>query len=118
MTLPEVVLWQELRRERFKGWRFRRQMPIGPYVIDFGCARHKVIVEVDGAFHDIEERVLKDEIRSAFLQSKGYALFRIRALDVLRELDAVLDGLTAFLSEQERRGDLPPSRPLDGPPPN
>jgi very-short-patch-repair endonuclease len=98
MTLPEVILWQALRRERFKGWRFRRQMPAGPYIADFGCLERKVIVEVDGAAHDAETVLAKDERRAAFLQEQGFEIFRIAAKDILKDLPGVLDGLAAFLA--------------------
>src|SRR5262249_17276328 len=49
MTLPEVILWQELRRSRFKRLRFRRRHPIGPYILDFFCSSARLAVEIDGS---------------------------------------------------------------------
>jgi very-short-patch-repair endonuclease len=98
MTLPEVVLWQALRKGRIAGRRFRRQMPVGPFITDFGCAEIKLIIEVDGSSHDGAKKVIRDEQRSAYLRNRGYTVFRIAARDVLQDLNAVLEGIEAFIA--------------------
>jgi len=64
MTLPEVVLWEELRRAKLKGLQFRRQHPIGPYILDFYCSNARLAIEIDGASHDHERQAEHDERRS------------------------------------------------------
>ena len=70
LSLPEKLLWVRLRRSKV---RFRRQHPIGPYVLDFYCAKMKLAIEVDGAAHDFGSRPQKDAIRTEWLKSQGVA---------------------------------------------
>src|SRR5262249_28475367 len=92
MTLPEVVLWQGLRQGRLAGLRFRRQHPIGPYVLDFYCAAARLAIEVDGAAHDGLAQVQHDERRDAWLAQRGVKVLRFLAKDVLKDdrLEGVL----------------------------
>jgi very-short-patch-repair endonuclease len=85
MTLPEVMLWQALRRGGVAGLRFRRQHPIGPYILDFYCAALKLAVEIDGAVHDHPEQVRHDIARDAWLSERGITVLRFNASDVLNE---------------------------------
>ena len=96
MTLPEVVLWEHLRRGRL-AMRFRRQHPIGPYVLDFYCSEHRLCVEVDGFVHDLPGQAMHDERRDAWLKQQGIRVLRFRAADVLsdRELEGVLNLIEA-----------------------
>ena len=83
MTLPEVLLWSEVRR-RAGGVKFRRQHPVEDYVIDFYCAEAKLCIEVDGVIHDMGDQTEHDEKRAAVIAEHGIALLRIPARDVLR----------------------------------
>ena len=83
MTLPEVLLWGEVRR-RAGGVKFRRQHPVENYVIDFYCAEVKLGIEVDGIVHDMGAQPEHDEKRAAVIAEHGIALLRIPARDVLR----------------------------------
>jgi very-short-patch-repair endonuclease len=83
MSPPEVIVWEMLRANRLDGIRFRRQHPIGPYILDFYCSAAQLAVEVDGAGHDIAERVQRDERREAWLAERGIRVLRITARDVL-----------------------------------
>jgi very-short-patch-repair endonuclease len=85
MTLPEVLLWQALRRRQLNGLLFRRQHPVGPYVLDFYCPAHRLAVEVDGAAHDGADRAVRDRRRDAWLGAHGIRVMRVPAVDVLRE---------------------------------
>ena len=95
MTLPEVVLWQALRQGRLAGLRFRRQHPIGPYILDFFCPAAGLAVEVDGVAHDGADQVRHDERRQAWLAQRGVTTLRIGAIDVLQDerLEGVLLGI-------------------------
>jgi hypothetical protein len=79
MTLPEVLLWQELRK-RPGDLRFRRQHPAGVYVLDFFCPRHRLAIEVDGEAHNRGDRPERDAVRSAWLAGEGIKVIRIPAL--------------------------------------
>lgn len=107
MSYPEVLLWQR-RRGGQTGTKFRKGHPIGPYVVDFYAAANRLVVEVDGFAHEVGDRPKRDEIRTTFLETNGYRVFRIQALEILRDADAVATSI-ALLVEG------PLHRPSDGP---
>ena len=90
LTLPEVILWQALRGRRLDGIRFRRQHPVGPYILDFYCEDAKLAVEVDGSGHEHPDQARHDDRRTAWLGLRGIAVMRIAARDVLKHPDGVL----------------------------
>ena len=110
MTLPEVLLWGQLRGRRLDGIRFRRQHPVGPYILDFYCEDARLAVEVDGDSHAQPEAVEHARRRTEWLNLRGITVVRVAARDVLGELAAVVDNL------HRRVRDRPPP-PLRGPPP-
>jgi very-short-patch-repair endonuclease len=93
LSLPEVLLWQALRRRSPDAPSFRRQHPVGPYVLDFFCARLKLAVEVDGEAHNRGDRPERDQTRDAYLMSVGIRVVRIAAAEVLRDVDSVALGI-------------------------
>jgi ATP-dependent DNA helicase RecQ len=86
-TPPEDLLWLALRNGQIGGMKFRRQHPIGPYVVDFFCHSAKLVVEVDGMSHD--DKLAQDAAKSKFVESQGLRLLRVTNEDVMRDLDAV-----------------------------
>jgi very-short-patch-repair endonuclease len=98
MTPPEARLWRCLRANQFRGLKFRRQHPVGPYILDFYCAGGRLAVEVDGSVHDIPERAAHDRRRTRWLATQGIKVIRLRATDVRDELDGVL----SFIGEAAR----------------
>ena len=68
----ERLLWTLLRDRRLEGLKFRRQVPLGPYVLDFVCLQHRLVIEADGPFHDPE----RDAARDAWLASRGFRVLR------------------------------------------
>ena len=83
MSLPEVLLWNLLRKSP-DDVHFRRQEGMGDYVLDFYCAKAKVCIEVDGIAHDMGDRPVRDAIRDGWLTEQGIAVLRIPAEDVLK----------------------------------
>jgi very-short-patch-repair endonuclease len=102
MTLPEVLLWQRLSRNRI-GAKFRKQHAIPPYVVDFYCASAKLIVEVDGRAHDSAERQERDAARDRFLIESGYEVSRLRAFDILNAMDSALSAIAARIESPLHR---------------
>ena len=100
MSLPEVILWDCLRGSRLDGLRFRRQHPVGPYVLDFYHAEGKLAVEVDGAHHDLAEQIHHDRRRDGWLAERGIRVMRIAAADILDE--RALEGMLAMIAEMAR----------------
>lgn len=98
MSLPEVLLWRELRK-RPGGFKFRRQHPVGPYIGDFVCLAARLVIEIDGEAHDRGDRPERDENRDAWLAEKGYRTMRIAAREVLSDLESVIEGIVTQCRE-------------------
>ena len=113
MTLPEVLLWRELRL-RPSGLKFRRQHGSGPYVLDFFCSDARLAIEIDGEAHSRGDRPAKDKARDAWFANAGIVTLRIAATDVLRDLASVIAHIV-----DEARTRLPLHHPASpgGPPP-
>jgi len=79
MTKSEAILWQALRAGRLGGRKFRRQHPVGPYVLDFYCDAARLAVEVDGGVHEWDDRQLSDAVRDAWLAQRGVRTLRLPA---------------------------------------
>ena len=112
MTLPEVLLWQALRR-RPAGLRFRRQHPAGNYVLDFFCPARRLVIEVDGEVHNRSNQSRHDAERDRWLSQQGTRILRIPARHVLSDLDAVVRHIVA----EAASGASYPSTACGGPPP-
>src|SRR5690349_5393967 len=93
MTLPEVLLWQGLRRREDGQPAWRRQHPFGPYVLDFFCAKANLCVEVDGEGHGYGDRPQRDARRDGYLKHHGVRTIRIPAREVLAGPSWIIDGL-------------------------
>ncbi len=93
-NLPEVLVWRELRK-RPGGHKFRRQHPIGEYVLDFACLDRRLAIEIDGEAHDRGDRPERDMRRDAVLATRGFAVMRVAARDVLRDLESAISGIVA-----------------------
>lgn len=94
MSLPEVLLWQRLRREPY-GLKFRRQHPVLKYVLDFCCARAKLAIEIDGEAHDRGSHPARDAERDAVLAAHGLTILRIPARDVLADPGVAAEAIAA-----------------------
>jgi very-short-patch-repair endonuclease len=95
MTDAERRLWSRLRGQQIRGARFRRQVLIGPYIVDFACLSHRLIIEVDGGQH--AQNVSQDEVRTSWLASRGYRVVRYWDNDVLKNTDEVLESIWTSL---------------------
>ena len=93
LSPPEVKLWSRLRTRTPGMPAFRRQHPIGPYVLDFYCAKARLAVEIDGMSHDVGDRPERDICRDGWLEAQGVTVMRIAAGEVMRKADDVADGV-------------------------
>jgi len=120
MTLPEGLLWRELRK-RPGDLKFRRQHPAGIYVLDFYCAKARLAIEVDGRAHDGERAAAADANRSHFLRSQGLATTRIPASAILDDIGAVVARIVEIcegrMEQLSRWRPVPLHHPSDDPPP-
>jgi very-short-patch-repair endonuclease len=97
-TDAERILWFRLRGRRLAGWKFKRQVPIDRFIVDFVCADAKLIVELDGSQHAV--RTLQDEERTKNLEAMGYLVLRFWNNDVMNNLDGVLQEILNTLNQQ------------------
>ena len=104
MTLPEVLLWRELRK-RPGGLKFRRQHPAGPFVLDFYCHEARLIIGVDGAAHDMGDRPQRDERRDAHFAQAGLRVIRLSAIDILRDVGGAVARIMKVAGSSTRAGE-------------
>jgi very-short-patch-repair endonuclease len=89
-TEAELCLWYHQRAHRFLGLKFKRQKPLGPYIADFACLEHHLVIEVDGSQHN-DQRLEPDRMRDRWLEEQGLTVLRFWNDDVLRDTAGVLE---------------------------
>ena len=100
MSEAETRLWHHLRAGRLNGYKFRRQQPMGNYIVDFVCVTPKLIIEADGGQH--AEQAEYDQARSLYLNGLGFTVLRFWNDEILRQTDEVLAEILRVLQELER----------------
>ena len=90
-------MWRQLRAHRFRGWKFKRQQPMGSYIVDFACFEYRLVVEIDGGQHADNRRY--DEERTRWLEAQGFRVLRFWNNDVLMNGDEVMDSIFVALGE-------------------
>ncbi|MFN0148234.1 MAG: endonuclease domain-containing protein [Dehalococcoidia bacterium] len=105
LTKAEALVWARVRDRKFRGFKFRRQHPIGAYVVDFFCAELGLVLEVDGGVHDEPEQRLYDQGRTEALEGLGLRVVRLTNAEVEDDLERALGALTpAPLPLRRERG--------------
>jgi len=94
-TEAEKLMWRKLRSRQLNGWKFSRQIEIGPYIVDFVCREQKLIVEIDGGQHATEAA---DRVRTTYLEAQGYRIVRYWNNEVLTNITGVLEALRSSLA--------------------
>ncbi len=102
MTYCEKVLWQELRKNRLHKLYFRRQHPIGRFIVDFYCHELRLVIEVDGSIHDPEEQKEKDRNRTAQLENFGLKVIRFRNEEIRKNERKVVKSIAEAVEERRR----------------
>src|SRR5262249_31043431 len=110
MTRAETLLWRYLKAHHVDGLSFRRQSPMGAYIVDFVCHAGRLVIELDGETHEFEERLTRDHARDAWLASRGYAVLRFTNREVLSNLEGVVTVIRDTATA--RRPAAPPSLSL------
>jgi len=100
-TLAEILLWNQLKGRKFKGYQFLRQKPLDNYIVDFFCYRLMLAIEIDGISHNEKEDY--DEKRQSHLETYGIHFLRFQERDVLKNMDGVLTRLEAWIDEYEKK---------------
>jgi very-short-patch-repair endonuclease len=114
LSKAERILWSHLRELKAEGMRFRRQAPIGPYIVDFAWLGGRLVVELDGDNHEIDKQKQHDIVRDAFLKERGFRVLRFTNWDAI---DAP-EWVTATVKEvcRDHVGQPHPASPSDRPP--
>ena len=101
MSEAEAKLWQHLRAGRLNSYKFRRQQPMGNYIVDFMCVKPKLIVEADGGQHT--EQAAYDHARTAYLNSLGFTVLRFWNHEILQQTNDVLAEILRVLQKLEKQ---------------
>jgi very-short-patch-repair endonuclease len=99
MTRAEIILWSRLRSKKVNGYKFRRQQPIFDYIVDFYCNELKLIIEVDGEIHSLNEKPKYDLKRDNILKINGYHIIRLSNLEVETEINSAINKIISNISE-------------------
>ena len=100
MPRAEALFWQQVRGGPFRGAKFKRQVPITPFIADFYCASARLIVEIDGPVHDTDDRRRRDEARDAWLTAQGILVLRFSTDLVLSNLGSVMDAIGGAIDDR------------------
>ena len=98
MTSHEVRLWIALKRLKARGFKFRRQVPLGPYMVDFACFAPRLVIEVDGGQHTLPDHERRDRDRDDWMREQGFKVHRIWNYQIDQEFYAVMDAIDSLLS--------------------
>jgi very-short-patch-repair endonuclease len=101
-TDAERLLWACLQRKQIGGAHFRRQAPIGPYIVDFVCHAYKLIIELDGGQHALPTHAASDLVQTKFLEGRGYTVLRFWNNQVMRNADGVVVATQEAIRNSER----------------
>jgi very-short-patch-repair endonuclease len=97
-TAAERVLWRHLRGRRLCGVKFRRQHPIGVFIVDFCCPQLKLVLELDGGIHSEPKQAAEDRSRQETLEAAGFVVLRLHNNAIAHDLDATLDRLHSMVA--------------------
>ena len=108
MTPQERKLWYIIKNRQFNGYRFRRQFPLGQYIVDFICREKKIIIEIDGGQHNEIKNIQYDNERTEYLISEGYKVLRFWNNDIDKNIGGVYEKLKEAF---EIGGNITPPQP-------
>jgi len=98
-TPQERKIWNIIRNQQIRGCKFRRQYPIGEYIVDFVCKEIKLIIEIDGGQHNKNQNIINDENRTKYLEAKGYKVIRFWNNEVDKNLEGVYSKIVSTIIE-------------------
>ena len=103
LTKSEELLWDQLRNKKLSGLKFRRQHPIHIYIADFYCHKYRLIIEIDGGYHETQTEVLRDNERTKILQEFGCEVIRFTNREVEENITWVLERISEQIAELEHK---------------
>jgi len=104
MTYAEIALWSAIRNKTLKGYKFRRQVPISNYIVDFYCPELMLVIEIDGRSHDLKQD--KDVLRQQELEKFGLKIIRFSEAEVIQNLNGVSKALFKWVEDFEKNNDI------------
>jgi len=104
-TLSEVLMWNQLKGKKVRGYQFMRQKPVGHYIVDFFCFKLRLVIEIDGDSHFGREQ--NDSERTVYLESHGLTVLRFIDSDVKKNLEGVLRILNDHIDKWEDANTTP-----------
>ena len=99
-TEAESILWDSLKGKQ-TGFSFRRQHIVGPFIADFACLSHNLLIEIDGGYHQLHDHQLSDKYRSDWLESKGFHVMRLTNEEVIGNIEEVLHRIKKYLINEQ-----------------
>lgn len=97
MTLAEKILWSELKSKKLSGYKFRRQLPVFDYIVDFYCYELNLIIEIDGPVHNLPEIEIYDDKRDKLFRTNGYVVMHLSNDEVVSNLDTTLTKINELI---------------------
>jgi very-short-patch-repair endonuclease len=101
MTQAEILMWDKLKDKQYKGYKFRRQHPIHKFIVDFYCHELKLIIEIDGKYHESEEQKNRDLNRTELLKFQGLSEIRFTNEEVMNDIGSVLKKLEEQINSSD-----------------
>jgi very-short-patch-repair endonuclease len=107
LTDAERLLWSKLRLKQINGCQFYRQKPVGKYIADFYCPIVKLVIEVDGGQHFLDEHIASDKVRDEYMQRIGLKVLRFTNVDVLTNISGVIDYILNIIENKADTEKIP-----------
>ena len=98
MTKQESKLWQYLRKRSINNFKFRRQYPIGNYIVDFACLEKRLVIEIDGGQHNQSDNILYDQNRTQYIEKCGYKVIRFWNNEIENNIEGVYEEILKYLN--------------------
>lgn len=98
MTEQERKLWQYLRKRSINDFKFRRQYPIGNYIVDFACLEKNLVIEIDGGQHNQSDNILYDQSRTKYIEKCGYKVIRFWNNEIENNIEGVYEEILKYLN--------------------
>ena len=105
MTETEILLWEELKNKKLLNYKFRRQHPIGNFIVDFYCHKLKLVIEVDGAYHNHFKQIELDNDRSEILEFQDLKIIRFTNDEIMNNISCVIQEIKTIVFKLDKRSE-------------
>lgn len=105
MTVTEIILWEELKKKKLLGYKFRRQHPISNYIVDFYCHKLKLVIEVDGGYHNHFKQRELDKKRTEIIEFQGLKVIRFTNEEIAENLSTVIKEIKSIAFQLNKKSE-------------